>query len=117
MTSRLKDRREVFNALNDYVSHLQKDYVAWANRDKRASERIREQMIKDFINNLIIKRDKMYTKVIVRDSAHSIIVMENQGKFRRGDILRVANKGKPDLNFVHGNVLEKKYEKITWAGI
>lgn len=117
MTSRLKDRREVFNALNDYISHLQKDYITWANRDEHASDRIREQMIKDFVDSLTIKRDKMYTKVIVRGSTHSIIVMESQGKLKRGDILRVENKGKPDLSFVHGNVLEEKYEKVMWSGI
>jgi hypothetical protein len=117
MSGQLKLRREVFNALNDYIKHLQKNYEQWTNRDSLASDDIRKQMIKDFGDTLTIKRDKLYTKVIVRGSAHSIIVMENYSKFKRGDILRVGNKGKPDLNFVHGNVLEEKYEKITWAGI
>jgi hypothetical protein len=117
MTSRLKDRREVFNALNDYISHLQKNYIAWTSRDTLMSKLVRDQMIKDFVDNLKIKRDKMYTKVIVRGSTHSIIVMESQGKLKRGDIIRAAYKGKPDLSFVHGNVLEEKYEKVTWSGI
>ena len=111
-TGKVKLRREVFNAVNTYMEHLQKTYSE--NSDKSI---VAEQMIRDFANSLSIKRDKQFTRVFVRGSVHSFIVMEDQGKLKRGDILKCLSRVKPDTSFVHGNVLEDRYEKISWTGV
>jgi hypothetical protein len=48
---------------------------------------------------------------------HSFIVLKNDGKFRKGDILKAASWAAPATNFVRGNVLDKKYANATWTGI
>jgi len=110
-TSKLKLRREVFNAINDYTQHLQSDYIQSTNSTPD------DLMAKDFCNTLKLKRDKDYSRLFVRGAVHSFIVMEDRGKFKRGDILRPMNRTTPDTSFVHGNVLENKYEKVSWSGI
>lgn len=109
MAGNIKLRREVFNSLNDYIKHLVDGY--------KSSTAPNEQMVKDYQDSMKIKRDKMYTRVFVRGAIHSFIVMKDFGRFKRGDILRPQTRVKPDTDFVHGNVLENKYEKISWAGI
>lgn len=109
MSGQIKLRREVFNAMNDYVKHLVDGY--------KSSTQAGAQMVKDYQETMRIKRDKLYTRVFVRGSIHSFIVMQDYSKFKRGDILRPRNRTTPDTDFVHGNVLESKYEKITWSGI
>lgn len=113
----VKLRREVFNAVNDYLNHLKSDYANWTNRDQVTSDVIRNQMIKDYEDSLRVKKDKVYARVQVRGSTHSFVMISDFGRFKRGDILRAANATKPDTDFVHGNVLEKKYEKISWSGV
>lgn len=117
MKGQIKLRREVLNALNDYLDHLKSDYVNWANRNDTMSSVIKDQMIKDYNESLTLKKDKIYTRIVVRGSTHSFIMMQDFGRFKRGDILRAAKSTKPDTDFCHGNVLEKKYEKITWSGV
>ena len=109
----VKLRREVFNASNDYAEHLKSDYV----KSTKADVLFDDLMIKDFANSLVFKKAKDYSRVFVRGAVHSFIVMENRGKLKRGDILRPITRTKPDTSFVHGNVLEKKYEKISWSGV
>jgi len=107
----VKLRREVFNALNDYADHLKTDYVESTNSSPD------DLMAKDFCDTILLKRDKEYSRLFVRGAVHSFIVMEDRGKFKRGDILRPVTRTKPDTSFVHGNVLENKYEKVSWSGV
>ena len=117
MKGQVKLRREVFNAINDYVKHLQIDYASHSSITNSRLIEMQDQMIKDFEDSLVLKKDKEFTRVIVRGSIHSFIVMEDKGRLKRGDILRGLNRTKPDTSFSHGNVLEGKYEKISWSGI
>ena len=114
MKGDIKLRREVFNALNDYLDHLKSDY---AKSNQNVNDEIRAHMIKDFADSLKVKKDKVYARVIVRGAVHSFVMISDFGRFKRGDILRALRKTKPDTDFSHGNVLDKKYEKISWSGV
>ena len=90
----------------EYLNHLVADYSAYMGRSHSVSEERAASMIEEFSNKLTVKVGKKYTKVIAGSSAHSFIVMEDDGKFRKGDILKPAGWSAPAKNFARGNILK-----------
>jgi len=50
-------------------------------------------------------------------SSHSWIMINDDKKFKRGDILKSASWKAPARNFSRGNVLCGGYQHIKWAGV
>ena len=117
MTEKTELRREFLQAMDQYLSYLKSNYYQWTQSSYGISPEIQDQMIRDYAESLRYKKDKVYTRVVVRDSVHSFIVMQDSGKLKRGDILRAVTRTKPDKTFVRGNVLECRYYAATWAGV
>jgi hypothetical protein len=59
---------------------------------------------------------KKFIKVLNNHAAHSFIVLEDDGKFNAGDILKAASWSAPAKNFARGNVINGEYGRISWAG-
>jgi hypothetical protein len=94
-----------------YVAHLQADY------DSRSSNQFIE---------FHYECGRKYVHVIMRHigqfssgqrSSHSWIMIDNDKKFKRGDILKSASWRAPARNFSRGNVLCGGYKHIQWAGV
>jgi len=113
--SDIKARREVTKAITVYLTYLKNDYIKWSSKDLYASKEINEHMIKDYIDALIVKSNKEFSRIVVRGSSHSFVVLQDKGTLKRGDILRAKTRTTPDTSFVHGNVLQEKYNTISWA--
>ena len=61
-----------------------------------------------------------YIHVIMSDnqrSSHSWIMLKDDKKFRKGDILKSATWRGPARNFKRGNVLTGDYKTIRWCGV
>jgi len=55
--------------------------------------------------------------VFTQNSVHSFIVnIDDDIKFKRGDILMAASYNKPARNFARGNILDGGYA-VQWAGV
>ena len=59
---------------------------------------------------------KKFIKVQNNNSAHTFIVLEDDGKFKAGDILKAASWSAPAKNFARGNVITGDFRSIRWAG-
>ena len=92
------------NGLNEYVNHLQADYNVNYNR-------------REFYYEL----GRKYVHIISKDdnqrSSHSWVMLEDDKKFKRGDILKSATWRGPARNFKRGNVLTGDYQHIRWCGV
>lgn len=113
--SDIKARREVTKAILNYLTYLKDDYVKWSLKDSYASKEINEHMIKDYTDALTVKSNTEFSRIIVRGSSHSFVVLQDKGTLKRGDILRAKTRTKPDTSFVHGNVLQERFNTISWA--
>jgi hypothetical protein len=95
------------------------DYNQWsANSSNKYN--IRDDMRKEFAEGLSHTVGQKYIKIITRSdtrpSVHSFIVaVDNDSKFRRGDVLRPASWNTPARNKPRGNVFDGDFP-MQWTG-
>ena len=88
--------------LNLYVAHLQADYNKQYDRKK-----------------FYYEVGRKYIHIIMEDnqkSSHSWVMLKDDKKFNRGDILKSATWRGPARNFKRGNVITGEYKNIRWVG-
>ena len=87
-----------------YLDHLRKDYGSNGYVNKEFS----------------YECGRKYVHVIMSDnqrSSHSWIMLQDDKKFKRGDILKSATWRGPARNFARGNVLCGGFKHIRWCGV
>jgi len=100
----------------DYREYTDRGAIARIKRggDGEYSD-INKQMIEEFENGFEISEGKKYIKVISNRSVWGFIVKNDDGKFKRGDILKAASWAAPAKNAARGNVFDGGYS-ICWTG-
>lgn len=90
--------------VNEYLEHLRADYAKSGYNNKQFYAVV----------------GRKYLHVIMEDnqrSSHSWVMITDDKKFRRGDILKSASWNAPARNFVRGNVLVGNFKHIRWCGV
>ena len=91
--------------LQEYCNHLQKNYESHGYS--------RREFYYEF--------HRKYVHIISKDdnqrSSHSWVMINDDKKFKQGDILKSAGWKAPARNFSRGNVLCGGFKHIKWAGI
>ena len=72
--------------------------------------------IREFNSELQFKIGKKYIKFSTGKSVWGFIVLENDNKFMRGDILKPAGASTPARNFARGNILNGDFSRVQWMG-
>ena len=105
------------SAINDLLENIIENYKQFATPGyKLDSSGFLSDQVKDFIDNLKVVPGKKYTKITSRGSAWGFIVaVDNDKKFRKGDILKPAGWATPARNHARGNILDGGYA-ISWTG-
>ena len=108
---------DMASALDSYIAHIKADYAGWGERTE-----IRNLMIEEFNDGCVYEIHRKFIKVITgkaggNTSVHSFIMLADDGKFKRGDILKAASWKAPAKNFARGNVLTGNFERrVAWTG-
>lgn len=110
MTMRKALPQEAIDAL---LEKIKADYRSMGGSDPSPH---RQQMIREFEQSVRIEAGMKYLKVIAGSSVHSFICLQDNGKFKRGDILKPASWRGPATNFARGNVLDGTLDRIRWTG-
>lgn len=87
-----------------YVDHLRNDYAKAGYGNKK----------------FYYEKGRKYLHIIMEDnqrSSHSWVMLSDDKKFKRGDILKSASWNAPARNFKRGNVLTGDYKTIRWCGV
>lgn len=96
--------KELDIGLQEYVKHLANDYAKNGYNNK------------DFYFEV----GRKYVHIIMSDnqrSSHSWVMINDDKKFNRGDILKSASWNAPARNFARGNVLNGIFKHIRWCGV
>ena len=101
-------------AVEVLVEAIKTDYREYTLRGKDEYSDINKQMIEEFENGFEITEGKKYIKVLSNRSAWGFVVKNDDGKFKRGDILKAAGWNAPAKNSARGNVFDG-YD-IQWTG-
>jgi hypothetical protein len=97
--------------VQEYVEHLQKDY------DSKGTTQFIEfhyEIGRKYIH-VIMNHIGQFSSG--QRSSHSWIMIDDDKKFKRGDILKSASWRAPARNFSRGNVLCGGFKHIKWAGV
>ena len=106
----------MIDGLNEYLDFIKKEYTRWMIQCRTD---VRERMTDEFCNSVTFEVGSKYVKVITgreQRSVHSFICLKDNGKFKKGDILKAAGWSAPARNFARGNVMTKQYGATTWTG-
>lgn len=106
-------------ALEKYLESIKANYRAFSAIRKDLDpiqQKIVADMIEEFESTLRVDEGNKYLKVVCRNSVHSFILTKDDGKFRKGDVLKAASWAAPARNFVRGNILDGTANP-TWTGV
>lgn len=99
--------------INEYLEFIRQEYAKWM---LQSPTEIRIRMTEEFQKSVRFEQGSKYVKVIAGTSVHSFICLKDNGKFKKGDILKAATWSSPARNFARGNVIAKQYGATTWTG-
>ena len=110
-------KKEKNATLEDGVDNLMNAMIEdYTGMSRSSSSDIKNEMNKKYVKGLVATKGKKYWKIIQNNSATSFIVaVENDKKFRKGDILMAASWNAPARNAARGNVIDGEYG-INWTG-
>jgi len=101
------------------IQDIKNDYVRFMSNVGDKAD-IRQDMIDNFVDNVTYNEGKKYIKILKKLGAQTmvwgfIVNVDNDAKFRKGDILMAAGFNAPARNKPRGNVLDGEYT-IRWTG-
>ena len=99
--------KSVLSGLSKMKAAMIEDYNDWMTT---------EHMQEKYVNGFEIKFGKKYIKIVNDHSVKAFVVgVDNDKKFKKGDILMPAGWNKPARNAARGNILDGEYP-INWTG-
>ena len=119
MTTFVKEGAETVDAgLANMKTAMINDYVNWHTRNcNRELSDINKKMIGEYSVNFTITYGKKYIKITEKGGGVKAFVVgvDDDKKFKKGDILKPAGWAAPARNAARGNILEGNYS-IEWTG-
>ena len=119
MTTFVKEGAETIDAgLANMKAAMINDYVNWTTRNTtRELSDINKKMIGEYSVNFTITYGKKYIKITEKGGGVKAFVVgvDDDKKFKKGDILKPAGWSAPARNAARGNILEGNYA-IDWTG-
>ena len=109
MTLTTKTADTVSDGIGNMIETMKDDFIAWDGDADGWQAR-------EYCDGFKVMTGKKYARVINRDCVAAFVVLvDNDKKFRKGDILKPAGYATPARNSARGNVLDGGY-KIKWTG-
>ena len=101
------------------IQDIKADYVRFMSNVGDKAD-IRQDMIDNFVDNVTYNEGKKYIKILKKLGTQTmvwgfIVNVDNDAKFRKGDILMAAGFNAPARNKPRGNILDGNY-RIRWTG-
>ena len=105
------------NEMATLIESIKADYLAWQGDRAGVLTDINKKMIAEFNESISYKTGSKYIKITrERGGVWGFVVnIDNDKKFKKGDILKAAGYAAPARNFARGNILAGGY-KVDWTG-
>tara|TARA_R110002020_G_scaffold402434_1_gene612606 strand:- start:101 stop:469 length:369 start_codon:yes stop_codon:yes gene_type:complete len=111
-----KKAPSLMKGIVNMMNGAKENFDFWtAPRDGQPKSSYCLEQLADWDSKTEVKMGRKYVKVIQDRSVFAFIVKEDDGKFKKGDILKASGYNAPALNQPRGNVLDGNYY-IAWTG-
>lgn len=108
-------------AIAKYIEAIKADYARFSQVKPDADAHSiawNKKATEEFNAGIQVRIGKKYLKVVTKsgssNSVHSFIVVEDDGKFKKGDILKAAGWNTPAKNVARGNIFGEFH--TNWTG-
>jgi len=102
--------------LDKLSAKINADFCKFMGNLKEGDYDRNKARIREFNSQLQFKVGKKYIKFTSGNSVWGFVVLENDKKFQRGDILKAAGRSAPARNFARGNILNGDWSGVQWTG-
>jgi len=106
---------ELEKNIHELMNTIKADYYNAITRDEADVPAHLLKMVDEFNAGMSYSVGRKYIKIIDRGGVWGFIQIEDDAKFRAGDILKAASWAMPARNKPCGNVIDGGY-KIQWMG-
>ena len=104
--------KSVLAGLSKMKTAMIEDYVGFMP----PKDEIRKKMCAEYADTYDIRYGKKYIKIVCNNSVAAFVVgVDNDKRFKKGDILKSAGWNAPARNAARGNILDGGYP-IDWTG-
>ena len=98
-------------AVETLLERIGNDFERWTNNSEYGNDPDR---VEKFRNQLSLKTGRKYVKILTDRSVWGFVQIEDDKKFKKGDILMAAGYDSPARNKARGNIFEDY--SIQWTG-
>jgi hypothetical protein len=102
--------------LDKLSAKINADFCKFMGNLKEGDYDRNKARIREFNSQLQFKIGKKYIKFTTDKSVWGFVVLQDDDKFFRGDILKPAGASAPARNFARGNILNGQFGSIQWMG-
>jgi len=110
---------EMTNAIYELMNTIKADYYRCTSRNgtKELTE-VNKCMIDEFNAQLGFDVGRKYIKITQNNggSVWGFVMLDDDEKFKAGDILKAAGWATPARNKARGNVLAQNFDWVQWTG-
>lgn len=105
-------------AIQNLIERMKEDYLNWTFQCAKGElSDTNKRMIEEYNEKIEVVEGRKYIKIIQNNSAWGFIVaVDNDKKFKKGDILMAAGYNAPARNKARGNVFELENLRVQWTG-
>jgi len=116
MTMVTKTAKTLDEGISIMMTAAKQDYVDWSTKsDRDGLSNYAKEQIAQWDAKTKVTYGKKYIKIVHDTGVFCFVMQEDEGRFKKGDILKAAGYNKPALNSPRGNVLTGNYP-IRWTG-
>jgi hypothetical protein len=108
---------DMIKGLDKLSAKINADYCKFvANTTTLVDYNDQKDRIRKFNSQLQFKIGKKYIKFTTGRSVWGFVMLQDDDKFMKGDILKPAGFSTPARNFARGNILNGQFGSIQWMG-
>jgi len=115
MTMVTKPASTIDEGIKNMMAAAKEDYKNWSISSDGSLSDYTKSQLENWDANTKITYGKKYIKIVKDNGVFCFVMKEDEGRFKKGDVLKSAGYNKPALNSPRGNVLNGNYP-IRWTG-
>ena len=116
MTQVIKTAKNLNDGIANMMAGAKEEYISMSTGyGKRELSGYSKEQADNWDSKTKVSMGKKYIKVVQENGVFCFIVKEDNGRFKKGDILKPAGYRAPAKNSARGNVLSGNYY-IQWTG-